>query len=85
MKAIENIFWFFLWIQFVSSIWEKLEVQIYGAVQVREVDTIIFIIWMLGCVLAYMKGRLDQRGVSPLWFRQQTDGNGFSHTKDGDA
>lgn len=47
---------FFFGISFISEFWKYLEQQIYGEVQQRVVDDIIFFMWIVFVICSYIVG-----------------------------
>lgn len=41
--------------------WEYLELKIYGEIQPRIVDDIMFLLWSTFVIIAYLIGRLAER------------------------
>lgn len=56
---LENLLGFYLGTFGILKFWQWLEIQMYGAVQERSVDTIITILWMAFVLIAYLKGQND--------------------------
>lgn len=44
----------------MAEIWEYLELKIYGEVQPRVVDDIMFLLWSAFVIIAYLIGRLSE-------------------------
>lgn len=44
----------------LAEIWEYLELKIYGEVQPRVVDDIMFLLWSAFVITAYLIGRLSE-------------------------
>lgn len=59
MRGILNFagFWFGTYV--ILVLWRWLELQMYGEIQERSVDTVITILWMAFVLIAYFKGRSD--------------------------
>lgn len=45
----------------ILRVWQLIELELYGAVQERAVDTVITILWIAAIILSYAKGYLDGR------------------------
>lgn len=45
----------------IGSLWQKFELQLYGAVQARKVDDLVAICYFTGIALAYLIGVDDGR------------------------
>lgn len=59
MRGILNIAGFWFGTYAVLELWQWLELQIYGEVQERSVDTVVTVLWMAFVLIAYFKGRSD--------------------------
>lgn len=56
---LENLLGAYLGTLGILWLWRWLEIQLYGAVQERSVDTIITAFWLAFVLIAYLKGRVD--------------------------
>lgn len=61
LKTIVKIWLFILLGAAMTYLWQLLEKIIYGTIQPRPVDTIMFTIWYITCIAAYMTGRLEMK------------------------
>ena len=59
MKLVENVLLFGTLIYAILKLWQHFEVVLYGAVQARDVDTIVTILWIAVVIIAYLKGKDD--------------------------
>lgn len=59
MRGILNIAGFWLGTYVILRFWQWIELEMYGEVQVRSVDTVITVLWMVFVLIAYFKGRSD--------------------------
>lgn len=61
LKTIVKIWLFILLGIAMTCLWQLLEQIVYGTIQPRSVDTIMFTVWYITCVAAYMTGRLEMK------------------------
>lgn len=46
---------------FMIRVWEYLELEIYGQIQPRIVDDVMFLLWSAFVIIAYLIGRADEQ------------------------
>lgn len=51
----------------ILEFWKYLELQMYGEIQERSVDTIITVLWLAFVLIAYFKGRNDGQDNCAYW------------------
>lgn len=73
MKRFSNFSLLLSAIWAIGVLWQMLEKALDGAVQPSTADTIITVVWVLVVILAYLKGKRDQKDDDTLWWR---DGGG---------
>ena len=59
MGWLGNLIGLYLGHDVILEAWQWLEVQMYGEVQVRDVDTVVTLLYLAFVMIAYCKGRCD--------------------------
>ena len=59
MRWLENLIGLYLGHAVILEVWQWMEVQMYGEVQVRDVDTVVTLLYLAFVMIAYLKGRCD--------------------------
>lgn len=59
MRWLENLIGLYLGHAVILETWQWLEVQMYGEIQVRDVDTVVTLLYLAFVMIAYWKGRCD--------------------------
>ena len=59
MRWLENLIGLYLVHAVILEVWQWMEVQMYGEVQVRDVDTVVTLLYLAFVMIAEWKGRCD--------------------------